>query len=285
MTVTEKGTIKRIEQNDHGVCDSCSIFGLFLDFFTAIGATILGFFEGVGRISAFVGRSLLHCITPPFFPAQLMRQIIDIGYYSLPVVGMTAIFTGMVLALQSYTGFARFNAESAISGVVVLSITRELAPVLAGLMVAGRVGAAIAAEIGTMRVTEQIDALRTLSVNPFKYLIAPRLIAATLMLPLLVLVGDIIGVFGGYIVSIYTLGFSPAGYLTQTWNIVEYIDVASGLYKAAAFGFIVAIMGCYHGFNSARGAQGVGAATTNAVVSSSILILIFNYLLTQIFFS
>ena len=136
-----------------------------------------------------------------------------------------------------------------------------------------------------MRVTEQIDALRTLSVNPFKYLIAPRLIASTLMLPILVLLGDIIGIMGGYLVAVYSLGFSPASFLSQTWDILEQMDVVSGLLKAACFGFIVAIMGCYHGFNSARGAQGVGAATTNAVVSSSILILIFNYLLTQIFFS
>ena len=259
--------------------------GFILDFFASIGAGIFRFLEITGRLADFIARSVMHCFTPPFFPSQLVRQLIDIGYYSLPVVGMTALFTGMVLALQSYTGFTRFNAEGAIAGVVVLSITRELSPVLAGLMVAGRVGAAIAAEIGTMRVTEQIDALRTLSVNPFKYLIAPRVIAATLMLPILVLIGDVIGVFGGYIVSIYSLGFSPGSYLTQTWDTVTQIDVVSGLWKAGAFGFIVSIMGCYHGFNSARGAQGVGAATTNAVVSSSILILIFNYLITQIFFS
>ncbi len=256
-----------------------------LDFFALIGGGILNFLAAVGRLGGFAGRSVMHCFSPPFYPSQFMRQLTDIGYYSLPVVGMTALFTGMVLALQSYTGFTRFNAESAIAGVVVLSITRELSPVLAGLMVAGRVGAAIAAEIGTMRVTEQIDALRTLSVNPFKYLIAPRVIAATLTLPILVLVGDIIGVYGGYLVSVNSLGFSAASYLTQTWDVVTRMDIVSGLWKAGVFGFIVAIMGCYHGFNSARGAQGVGAATTNAVVSSSILILIFNYLLTQIFFS
>ncbi|MCK5374600.1 MAG: ABC transporter permease, partial [Alphaproteobacteria bacterium] len=255
-----------------------------LDFCAKIGATFLNFFAAVGRLVRFISHSILHCFTPPFYPSQLIRQLTDIGYYSLPVVGMTALFTGMVLALQSYTGFTRFNAESAIAGVVVLSITRELSPVLAGLMVAGRVGAAIAAEIGTMRVTEQIDALRTLSVNPFKYLIAPRVIAATFTLPILVLIGDIIGVYGGYIVSINSLGFAPGNYLTQTWDIVTRTDIVSGLWKAAVFGFLVSIMGCYHGFNSARGAQGVGAATTNAVVSSSILILIFNYLLTQIFF-
>lgn len=253
--------------------------------FRAVGHGLLVFLERTGRLSTFVGQALYHCFVPPWFMRQLLRQLIDIGYYSLPVVGMTALFTGMVLALQSYTGFTRFNAESAIAGVVVLSVTRELSPVLAGLMVAGRVGASIAAEIGTMRVTEQIDALTTLSVNPFKYLIAPRVIAATLMLPLLVLTGDVIGVLGGYLVSIYNLGFNPASYLTQTWDIIETMDVVSGLYKAGTFGFIVAMMGCYHGFNSGRGAQGVGAATTNAVVSSSIFILIFNYVLTQVFFS
>lgn len=251
----------------------------------AVGRTLLSFFALVGRVANFIGRGVYHCFTPPFFPSQLWRQILDIGYYSLPVVGMTALFTGMVLALQSYTGFTRFNAEGAIAGVVALSVTRELAPVLAGLMVAGRVGASIAAEIGTMRVTEQIDALTTLSVNPFKYLIAPRLLAGTLMLPILVLIGDIIGIYGGYIVAIYSLDFSIGSYLSQTWDIIEPIDVISGLVKAGVFGFIVAIMGCYHGYNSARGAQGVGAATTNAVVSSSILILIFNYILTQAFFS
>lgn len=264
---------------------SKSAMDRLLDVCEAIGKTVLRFFNGVGALSCFIGNAVMHCFLPPYFPKQLTRQIMDIGYYSLPVVGMTALFTGMVLALQSYTGFTRFNAESAIAAVVVLSVTRELAPVLAGLMVAGRVGASIAAEIGTMRVTEQIDALTTLSVNPFKYLIAPRIIAGTIMLPILVLIGDIIGVFGGFLVAVHNLGFSQGNYLTQTWEVLETMDVVSGLIKAAAFGFIVTLMGCFHGYNSGRGAQGVGAATTNAVVSSSILILIFNYLLTQVFFS
>ena len=258
---------------------------MILNACNAVGLTITRFFGSVGRLSSFVFSSVKHCFVPPFFPKLTMKQFIDIGYYSLPVVGMTALFTGMVLALQSYTGFSRFNAESSVAAVVVLSITRELAPVLAGLMVAGRVGASIAAEIGTMRVTEQIDALKTLSVNPYKYLIAPRIIAGTLMLPVLVLIGDIIGVYGGYIVSVHSLGFSPGSYLDQTWNTLKQMDVISGLVKAAVFGFIVTMMGCYHGFNSGGGAQGVGAATTNAVVSSSILILIFNFIITQVFFS
>jgi phospholipid/cholesterol/gamma-HCH transport system permease protein len=207
------------------------------------------------------------------------------GYYSLPVVGLTALFTGMVLALQTSVGFSRLGAESAIATVVVLSITRELGPVLAGLMVAGRVGAAIAAEIGTMRVTEQIDALSTLSTDPFKYLVAPRLLAGAIVLPCLVLVADVIGVLGGYVIASFVLDFNPFVYLRQTFQNLETIDWVSGLVKAGVFGFLIALMGCYHGYNSGRGAQGVGAATTNAVVSASILILIFNYVLTQLFFS
>jgi phospholipid/cholesterol/gamma-HCH transport system permease protein len=200
-------------------------------------------------------------------------------------VGLTCAFSGMVLALQSYTGFARFSAEGAVATVVVLSMTRELAPVFAGLMVAGRIGAAMAAEIGTMRVTEQIDALTTLSTDPMRYLVAPRLIAGVTMLPLLVIVGDIVGVFGGYIIGVYKLGFNPATYLKNTFDFLEFQDVFSGLVKAAAFGFIITLMGCYQGYNSKGGAQGVGAATTNAVVSASILILIFNYLITEMFFA
>jgi phospholipid/cholesterol/gamma-HCH transport system permease protein len=250
-----------------------------------LGRTFLSFLTGAGRLAIFTGESLSHCVRPPFYPRAIARQMLDIGYYSLPVVGLTAIFTGMVLALQSYTGFARFSAESAIPNVVVVSITRELGPVLAGLMVAGRVGAAIAAEIGTMRVTEQIDALTTLATNPFKYLVAPRLIAATLMLPVLVLIADVIGVFGGYLVSVYKLDFNGAAYLDNTLNFLETMDVVSGLAKAAVFGFLIALMGCYNGYNSRGGAQGVGAATTNAVVSASILILSFNYVITELFFA
>jgi phospholipid/cholesterol/gamma-HCH transport system permease protein len=249
-----------------------------------IGHTLLEFFAATGRLSWFAAASVSHCVRRPFYLRQIGKQMIDIGYFSLPVVGLTALFTGMVLALQSHSGFSRFEAEGAIPTVVVLSITRELGPVMAGLMVAGRIGAAIAAELGTMRVTEQIDALTTLSTNPYKYLIVPRLIAGTFMLPLLVAVADIIGVFGGFLVCVYRLQFNPSSYISQTWQYLEHRDVESGLWKAAAFGFIITLMGCYNGFNSQGGAQGVGAATTNAVVSASILILVTNYLLTGIFF-
>ena len=166
---------------------------------TLLGRMTLAFLESIGSVSAFAAQAVRSAFQPPWYGRQILRQIMEIGYYSLPVVGLTAIFTGMVLALQSYTGFARFSAESAIPNVVVVSLTRELGPVLAALMVAGRVGAAMAAEIGTMRVTEQIDALTTLSTNPFKYLVVPRLIAGILTLPVLVLVADIIGVLGGFL--------------------------------------------------------------------------------------
>lgn len=250
-----------------------------------IGHVVLEFLATVGRVVLFAGSGLSHCVRPPFYFRNLGRQLIEIGYYSLPVVGLTAIFTGMVLALQSYTGFSRFSAEGAVANVVVVSITRELGPVLAGLMVAGRIGAAMAAEIGTMRVTEQIDALSTLSTNPMKFMVAPRLIAGVTMLPLLVVIADIIGVFGGYLVAVYKLGFNPANYLQNTFDALQTEDVVSGLVKAAVFGLIVTLMGCYHGYTSRGGAQGVGAATTNAVVSSAILILCFDYILTELFFS
>jgi len=251
----------------------------------SIGAAFLGFLAATGHIVIFALTALVTGLSPPFYLRVILRQMLDIGYFSLPVVGLTAIFTGMVLALQSYTGFSRFAAESAVATVVVLSVTRELGPVIAGLMVAGRVGAAMAAEIGTMRVTDQIDALTTLSTDPLRYLVLPRLLAGLVTLPLLVVVADIIGVFGGYLVGVYKFGFNPGAYLARTEQYLETSDVVSGLVKAAVFGFIVALMGCYHGYHSRGGAQGVGQATTYAVVSASILILVFDYGITQALFA
>lgn len=251
----------------------------------AIGRVALDLCRAIGSVAIFAGLGLSHAVRPPFFWRNYVRHFIDIGYLSLPVVALTTLFSGMVLALQSYSGFSRFSAEGAVAMVVVLSITRELAPVLAGLMVAGRIGASMAAEIGTMRVTEQIDALEALSTNPYSYLVAPRIIAGLLLMPFLVLVGDIIGVLGGYIVSITKLGFNSSTYLQQTWDVLQTEDVVSGLTKAAVYGFIVTLMGCYHGYKSTGGAQGVGRATTQAVVSSAILILIANYFVTELFFA
>jgi phospholipid/cholesterol/gamma-HCH transport system permease protein len=250
-----------------------------------IGRVFLDFLGAIGRVAVFTFHGVRHIFVPPFYLRLLVRQMMSIGYFSLPVVGLTALFTGMVLALQIFIGAGRFNAESAVASIVVLGITRELGPVLGGLMVAGRVASAMAAEIGTMRVTEQIDALTTLSTNPFKYLVAPRLLAATLSLPVLVLVADIIGVMGGYVIATHKLGFNAGTYMKNTIDFLETLDVVSGLVKAAVFGFIIALMGCYHGFHSRGGAQGVGKATTDAVVSASILILVANYFVTELFFA
>ena len=250
-----------------------------------IGRITLLLLAEVGRLALFARDALFIGLLPRWYPRQMLLQFVRIGYNSLPVVGLTAFFTGAALALQIYIGGSRFNAESLVSSIVALGITRELGPVLAGLMVAGRVSAAIAAEIGTMKVTEQIDALVTLSTNPMKYLVAPRILAGVITLPLLVMVADTIGIMGGYVVGTRSLGFNPGAYLTNTVNFLQWQDVSSGLIKSAVFGFIIALMGCYHGFHSRGGAQGVGRATTNAVVSASILILAANYVLTSLLFS
>ncbi|NRA99863.1 MAG: ABC transporter permease [Rhodobacteraceae bacterium] len=254
-------------------------------FLAAIGRSVLGLLASIGRVGLFVASTLTHLVRPPFYIKEFLNAVLFIGYFSLPVVGLTALFTGGALALQIYAGGARFSAETVVPSIVAIGIVRELGPVLGGLMVAGRVAASIAAEIGTMKVTEQIDALVTLSTNPMKYLTVPRVLAATLTLPILVAVGDAIGIMGGYLVGVYRLDFNPAAYMTNTMDFLEAGDVMSGLIKAAVFGFIVAVMGCYHGMNSGRGAQGVGRATTNAVVSSSVLILASNFVLTELFFA
>jgi phospholipid/cholesterol/gamma-HCH transport system permease protein len=250
-----------------------------------IGRSVMGLLAGVGRVSIYAGATVSHLFRPPFYPREFLIQLMQIGFLSLPVVGLTALFTGGALALQIYSGGARFNAEAVVPSIVAIGMVRELGPVLGGLMVAGRVAAAIAAEIGTMKVTEQIDALVTLSTNPLKYLTLPRVLAATLSLPLLVAIGDSIGIFGGYLVGTTRLGFNAANYIQNTVDFLEPWDVISGMIKGAVFGFIVAMMGCYHGMNSGKGAAGVGRATTNAVVSASILILASNYILTEVFFS
>ncbi len=249
-----------------------------------IGRITRNALAAIGRLVVFAGVAVSHVVRPPFYLRNLLRQMLTIGYFSLPVVGMTALFTGAALAEQIYVGSSRFNAESTMAAVVVIAIVRELGPVLGGLMVAGRVSSAMAAEIGTMRVTEQIDALFTLSTDPLKYLVVPRLVAGVVTLPLLVIVANVIGVFGGFLVATQQLGFNPGSYLQVTVDYLEASDVVSSLVKAAVFGFIVALMGCFHGYHSRGGAQGVGRATTNAVVSAFILILFANLVITVLVF-
>lgn len=250
-----------------------------------IGRGTLDGIAGLGRVTIFAVQAVRHILTPPYYLLEFWHAVIAIGWMSLPVVGMTAIFTGAALALQIYAGSGRFGAEAVVPQIVAIGMTRELGPVLGSLMVAARVASSIAAEIGTMKVTEQIDALVTLSTNPMKYLTAPRVLAATLTVPVLVAVGDTIGIMGGFIVGTTRLGFNEVAYLKNTFEFLEFWDVGSGLVKGAVFGFLIALMGCFYGMNSGRGAQGVGAAVKAAVVAASVLILAANYLLTEAFFA
>jgi phospholipid/cholesterol/gamma-HCH transport system permease protein len=251
----------------------------------ALGRVTLGLLAHLGRVAIFAAQVVSHIFRPPWYPREFFHSLMQIGWFSLPVVGLTALFTGGALALQIYAGGARFSAEAVVPAIVAIGMVRELGPVLGGLMVAARVASSIAAEIGTMKVTEQIDALVTLSTNPLKYLAVPRVVAATLAVPVLVGVGDAIGIMGGWLVGVNRLHFNSAAYLKNPMDFLEVWDVSSGLIKGAAFGFLVALMGCYHGMHSGRGAQGVGAATKAAVVSASVLIFAANYLLTELFFS
>jgi phospholipid/cholesterol/gamma-HCH transport system permease protein len=251
----------------------------------ALGRAILAALAAIGRITIFAGQSVGHVFRPPFYIKEFAHALLTIGYFSLPVVGLTAFFTGGALALQIYAGGARFSAEAVVPQIVAIGMVRELGPVLVGLMIAARVTSSIAAEIATMKVTEQIDALVTLSTNPAKYLTVPRVLAATLIVPLLVGIGDIIGVAGGFVVGTGTLGFNKATYLKNTVDFLEFSDISSSLMKGAVFGFIAALMGCYYGMNSGRGAQGVGRATKSSVEAAAVLILAANFLLTSLFFS
>ncbi|MFD3189329.1 MlaE family ABC transporter permease [Sedimentitalea sp. HM32M-2] len=250
-----------------------------------LGRAVLTFLALTGSVAIFAARAASHILRPPFYPREFANALMNIGWLSLPVVGLTAIFTGGALALQIYSGGARFNAEAVVPQIVAIGMVRELGPVLVGLMIAARVTSSIAAEIATMKVTEQIDALVTLSTHPMKYLVAPRVLAALITVPLLVAIGDIIGIGGGYVVAVQNLGFNAAAYLQNTVDFLESRDVVSSLVKGAVFGVIAALMGCYYGMQSGRGAQGVGSATKNSVESAAILILAANFVLTGVFFS
>ncbi|MEM8801744.1 MAG: ABC transporter permease [Pseudomonadota bacterium] len=256
-----------------------------MSFLATIGRTVLAFLAAIGRAALFGIETVSHLFRPPYYPREFASALMQIGYFSLPVVGLTTIFTGGALALQIYAGGARFSAEAVVPQIVAIGMVRELGPVLVGLMIAARVTSSIAAEIATMKVTEQIDALVTLSTNPMKFLTLPRVLAATLVMPVLVAVGDIIGIMGGYLVGTGRLGFNTGTYLRNTIDFLEPHDIATSLAKGAVFGFIAALMGCYYGMQSGRGAQGVGRATKTAVVAASVLILAANFILTELFFA
>ena len=248
-----------------------------------IGRATLGLFSEVGRLAVFAGRVKGAAFTPRWYGGEILRQMVRIGFYSLPVVGLSAVFIGAALALNIYEGGSRYGAEQFVPSIVVLGITRELGVVITGLMLAGRVSAGIAAEIGAMRVTEQIDALETLSASRYRYLYAPRFIAALITLPMLVALADIIGVMGGWLVSVFGLGFDSTVYLRNTLDFVTRDDILAGLIKAVVFGGVIAIMGCYQGDRSQAGATGVGRAATLSMVGAAVLILAFNYVMSTLF--
>lgn len=251
-----------------------------------VGRVTLALIAGIGAVAVFAGRGVAGIVPlgGRSYPRALGGQLLQIGWLSLPVVGLTALFTGAALALQIHSGGERFQAADVVPAIVAIGMVRELGPVLGGLMVAARVASSIAAELGTMRVTEQIDALETLSTDPMRWLVAPRLWAAVLAVPLLVGVGDVIGILGGFVVGTQSLGFNPTAYLANSWAYLERWDVVSGLWKGAAFGFIVALSGCWFGMRAGRGAAGVGRATTAAVVAAAVGILAANFVLTGVFF-
>jgi phospholipid/cholesterol/gamma-HCH transport system permease protein len=248
------------------------------------GGVFIRLFEQTGRWFTMLGRTVAWTFRPPWDIAEWLRQMVRLGVDSIPVVILTTMFTGMVLALQTYAGFQRVHAESFVGSVVALAMLRELSPVLVGLMVTGRVGSSMAAEIGTMRVTEQIDALQALATDPVQYLFVPRVIAGIVMLPFLVMIGDALGVYGGYLVAVRLMGANPVVYQQNTYMFLELGDLWSGLIKAAVFGLILTLTGCVRGFYTSGGAEGVGRATTAAVVSASLIILLSDFFLTKILF-
>jgi phospholipid/cholesterol/gamma-HCH transport system permease protein len=245
---------------------------------------VAGFFEEMGRIFQMAGRVFAWTFRPPWDWRELLRQMVKVGVNSMPVVLLTAMFTGMVLALQTFTVLSRFSAESFVGSLVALSMVRELSAVLSGLIVAGRAGSAMGAELGTMRVTEQIDALEVMATDPVHYLVVPRVWATTFTLPLLVILGNGVGILGGYLVAVVLMGANPVAYINRTFQFMELNDLLSGLIKAGFFGFLLAVIGCEKGFYTSGGAEGVGRSTTAAVVVASMAILIADFFLTRLLF-
>jgi phospholipid/cholesterol/gamma-HCH transport system permease protein len=250
------------------------------NFFDYLGRTLISFIEQVGEIGIFLFSIVKWLFKKPFFFHQLFKQMEFIGVKSSSVIVLTGVFTGMVTALQMNYGFRQFGAEALVGSTTTLSVTRELGPVLAALMVTARAGSAMTAEIGTMRVTEQIDAMTVMGVNPFQYLVIPRIIAGLLVMPMLTLVFDAVGMAGSWIVGVKILGINESMFWYRITQYVHYKDIFSGLFKAAFFGLIISSVGSYKGYSTTGGAEGVGTATTYSVVISSVSILVADYILT-----
>ncbi|HLC18408.1 MAG TPA: ABC transporter permease [Thermodesulfobacteriota bacterium] len=238
--------------------------------------------DTAGSLVIMLTQAVMYTFTPPIKARNIFKQMEFVGVQSLFVVILTGGFTGMVMALQSYNALKRFGAESLVGPTVALSMTRELGPVLTGLMVTGRAGSAMATELGTMRVTEQIDALYTMAVNPIKYLVVPRIIAGVLMFPILTIVTDAVGIVGGYLIGVKVLGINSGVFIGRTIDFVSVDDIFNGLYKSIVFGLITTLVASYHGFYAKGGAEGVGKAATSAVVMGAIMILISDYVMSSL---
>ncbi len=252
--------------------------------FFAIGNRVLSFLSELGEILLLFIRSIAWTLVPPFRVRNLIKQMEFIGVKSLFIVVLTGVFSGMVLALQSYHGFKKFGGETLMGGIVALSLLREMGPVMTALMVNARAGSAIAAELGTMRVTEQIDALEIMAINPIHYLVVPRIWAGVLMVPLLTAINILVGIFGGYFVGVILLNINSGVFISKMTNMVEMADLVQGMVKSVFFGMFLTLIGCYKGYYTYGGAEGVGRATTEAVVISSVSILIGTYVITSLLF-
>jgi len=251
---------------------------------SALGRVTGQFVQELGGMAVLLGQSLLYLPRRPYRWRYFFRQLEFIGVKSLFIVMLTGLFTGMVLALQAYYGLRKFGGESMLGAGVALSMTRELGPVLTSLMVAARAGSAMAAELGTMKVTEQVDALLAMAVHPVHYLALPRMLASVIMVPLLTVISVFIGIVGGYFVGVILLGVNPGTYMQKMLEVVTADDLYNGLFKSVVFGLLLAVISCYQGLQASGGAEGVGLVTTRAVVLSAIAILIFDYILTAMLF-
>ena len=258
--------------------------GHLQQFLEQIGERLLAFFAYLGGTSLLFAQTVVAAATTPLRRRLVIEQMDKVGVASFPIVALTGLFTGIVLGLQTAYQLQRIGAETYIASLVALSMVRELGPVLTALVVTGRVGAAITAELGTMKVTEQIDALESLATSPVQYLVVPRWIALSLMLPLLTLWADIIGIIGGYLIGVYKLGVTPTLYLRMTWEALQFKDLFTGLLKSAIFASIVATVACHEGFETTGGAEGVGRSTTLGVVIAFILVVAADCLVTAIFY-
>jgi len=257
---------------------------MFNRIFIDLGRKVLGLLYFIGGISSLAAQSFYFTFVGPFERKRIFEQAKKSGVDSLPIVSLIALFIGVILAFQTAYLMQRLGSEMYIASIVALSLVRELGPVITALVVAGRVGAAITAEIGSMQVTEQLDALQTLGSNPIKYLVVPRFVSLSIMLPILTLYADIIGIMGGYMICVYKLGITSGMYLNITFSSLLFKDLFTGLAKSVFFGMIIAFVSCYEGFNVEGGAEGVGTATKRAVVSTFMLIIAMDCLFTALFY-